>query len=239
MVRPRRFERLTYSFGGCCSIQLSYGRAQIERSIRGTMMHFRSTPLLSMLALGFVSFVPSFSSAVFAQGSGPCPSAPVGDHGQPMNGKALASPAATAETRLEGKAVMIHYNAPSVRCRTVMGGVVPYGKVWRTGANPATTLTTATNLRLGNLELPAGTYTLYSMPEAAGTPWQLIVNKQTGQWGTEYKPEMDLGRTPMIARPVEHPQEVMSLSFEDVHGNTAVLHIKWADVDEAVRVVAE
>ena len=120
-----------------------------------------------------------------------------------------------------------------------MGDVVPYGKVWRTGANPATTMITMTNLRIGNLEVPAGTYTIYSMPEAAGTPWQLVINKQTGQWGTVYKPEMDLGRTPMMSKPVEHPQEVMSLSFEDVHGKAAQLHIRWANVDEYVKVMAQ
>lgn len=199
------------------------------------MMHVRIPLLLPMLALGSLSF----SSPAFAQGSGPCPSVPVGDHGQPVNGNPLASPAAAAETRLNGEAVTIHYNAPSVRCRTIVGGVVPYGKIWRTGANPATTLITATNLQIGDLQVPAGTYTMYSLPEAPGKPWQLVINKQTGQWGTVYKPEMDLGRTPMMSRPVAHPQEVMSLSFEDVHGKTAQLHVRWADADEYVKVVAE
>ena len=239
-MRPRRFERLTYSFGGCCSIQLSYGRAQIERSIRGIMMHVRK-PLLSvalfsstMAALGCMG-----TSSAFAQASStPCPTAPASDHGRSVDGKALASPAATAETKLNGKAVTIHYNAPSARCRKVMGGVVPFGQVWRTGANPATTLITATNLRIGDLEVPAGTYTLYTMPEAPGTPWKLIVNKQTGQWGTVYKQEMDLGRTSMMAKPVAAPQETMSINFEDAHGRTAQLHIRWADADEYVKVEA-
>ncbi len=189
-----------------------------------------------LVVLGFTGVS---SSALAQNAPAPCPSASVGDHGQSVNGKPLASPAATAETRLDGKAITIHYNAPSARCRTVMGGVVPYGKVWRTGANPATTLITTTNLQIGNLEVPAGTYTLYSLPAAAGTPWQLIVNKQTGQWGTVYKPEMDLGRTAMMSKPVAHPQEVMSLSFEDVHGSTAQLHVKWADADEFVKIEAK
>ncbi len=201
------------------------------------MMHLRKTLLPSTLfALSFASS----SSLVSAQDApAPCPSAHVGDHGKSVDGKPLASPAATAETRLDGKTITIHYNTPSVRCRTIMGGVVPYDKVWRTGANPATTLITATNLKIGDLEVPAGTYTVYSLPEAPGTPWQLIINQQTGQWGTEYKPDMDLGRTPMMSRPVAHPQEVMSLSFEDVHGRAAALHIRWADADEFVSVVAE
>ena len=63
-----------------------------------------------------------------------------------------------------------------------MGDLVPYGKVWRTGANPATTLKTAVNLKIGDLTVPAGTYTIYSLPSE--TTWKLIVNKQTGQWGS-------------------------------------------------------
>ncbi len=196
------------------------------------MMHVRK-PLLALSLAAVSCFgVP----AIFAQGSGPCPSAPVGDHGKSVDGKALASPAATAETKLDGRAVVIHYNAPSVRCRKIMGDVVPFGQVWRTGANPATTLITQTNLKIGELEVPAGTYTLYTLPASAGTPWKLIVNKQTGQWGTVYKPEMDLGRTPMMTKPVAKPQEVMSISFEDVHGRTGQLHIRWADADEYVKV---
>src|ERR1700742_4256597 len=72
-----------------------------------------------------------------------------------------ASPAATAETTLAGQSVTIHYNSPAMRGRKIMGELVPYGKVWRTGANPATTLITATGLKIGKLDIPAGTYTLY------------------------------------------------------------------------------
>lgn len=198
------------------------------------MMHARTALLPAAFAALFCA-IPALQAQT---PGGPCPSAPVSDHGQSVEGKPLASPAAVARTSIGGKPVTIDYNAPSVRCRDIFGGVVAMGKVWRTGANPATTLKTATNLKIGDLEVPAGTYTVYSLPQAAGTPWQLIVNKQTGQWGTVYKPEMDLGRTPMMAKPVAHPQETMSISFEDVHGKTAMLHIRWANVDEYVKVEA-
>jgi len=153
--------------------------------------------------------------------------------------KPLLSPAATAETTLAGKSVVIHYNSPSLRGRKMIGEHDPYDKVWRTGANPATTLITATDLKIGKLVVPAGTYTIYSLPEAPGTPWQLIINKQTGQWGTVYKPEMDLGRTPMTAKPVSPPQEAMTISFENVHGKKGELHVRWADVDEYVKIEAK
>ena len=150
----------------------------------------------------------------------------------------LASPAATAETTLAGKAVTIHYNSPAMRGRVIMGALVPYGQVWRTGANPATTLITATGLKIGTLEVPAGTYTLYTLPAAPGIPWLLIVNKQTGQWGTEYHQEQDLGRTPLHSDKLAAPQESMSISFEKTTAHSTELHVKWETTDEWVKVEA-
>ncbi len=172
-----------------------------------------------------------------AQNGAPCPSSPVGDHGQSMGGKALASPAAVAETRLGGKALTIHYNAPSARCRTVMGGVVPYGQVWRTGANPATSFTTEAALVLNDkLQVPAGSYTLYTLPAAPGTPWLLIVNKETGQWGTVYHGAKDLGRVPMHGAKLDAEQELMSLSFDHTTGMGTQLHMRWEKTDEWVDI---
>lgn len=151
--------------------------------------------------------------------------------------KTLPSPAATAEVSLEGKKVVIRYNAPSARGRKVMGGLVPFGKVWRTGANPATTLVTAANLKIGTLTVPAGTYTVYTLPGA--DTWMLIVNKQTGQWGTVYNEGQDLGRTPMTGNPLSKAQETMSISFENTKGNTTELHVKWEMADRFVTVAAE
>ena len=163
---------------------------------------------------------------------------PMGNQAQ-TSGKPLASPPATAETTLDGKKVTIKYNTPSMRGRKIMGELVPYDKVWRTGANAATTLITETPLKIGTLELTPGTYTLYTLPAAPGTPWQLIVNKQTGQWGTEYKQEMDLGRTPLTHKTLSSPQEVMSISFDDTHGKSTELHIRWETTDESVKVEAK
>lgn len=160
-----------------------------------------------------------------------------GGSAQNPDGKPLPSPAATASTTLEGKSVVIRYNAPSMRGRKIMGGLVPYGKVWRTGANPATTLVTAAHLKIGTLDVPAGTYTIYTLPDAS--TWMLIVNKQTGQWGTVYNQDQDLGRTAMTANPLAKPQEVMSISFEHTKGRSTELHVKWEKVDEFVEVVAE
>jgi len=153
-------------------------------------------------------------------------------------GQPLLSPAAKAETTLAGKSIVIHYNTPSMRGRIIMGAIVPYGQVWRTGANPATSFVTAGDLRIGALTVPAGSYTLYTLPAAPGTPWLLILNKQTGQWGTVYKPEMDLGRTPMHFDKLSAPQEVMSISFEKTTPGSTELHVKWETTDEWVKIEA-
>ncbi len=152
-------------------------------------------------------------------------------------GKALASPSATAEVSLDGKQVKISYNSPRAKGRKIMGALVPYGKVWRTGANPATTMVTEANLKIGTLDVPAGKYTIYTLPNAR--QWMLIVNKQTGQWGTEYNENQDLGRTAMTGNALSTPQENMSISFEHTHGASTELHVKWENTDEYVTVKAQ
>lgn len=152
--------------------------------------------------------------------------------------KALASPAATAEVTLDGKDLKITYNTPSMRGRKIMGDLVPYGKVWRTGANEATTLITKTNLKIGTLSVPAGTYTIFTLPNS--DQWLFIVSKKTGEWGIPYPEGNDLGRTPMTsAAALPEAQEKMSLSFENTKGNTTELHVKWDKTDEYVQITAE
>ncbi len=151
--------------------------------------------------------------------------------------KQLPSPPADATVTLKGQAVTIHYNTPMMRGRKIMGGLVPYGKVWRTGANPATSLKTATALKIGSANVPAGAYTLYTLP-TAGT-WMLIINKQTGQWGTEYSQSQDLARIEMKKAMLPSPQEKMSISFENTHGNSTELHVRWETTDVSVPVTAE
>lgn len=229
MVRPTRFERVTYSFGGCCSIQLSYGRNYVKRSIV-PMMTRRFLPrrlaavLVSSLCLAVLPAAISVAQMQMPQ---------------PKPGQAPLSPPADAHATLDGKSLTLKYSAPSMRGRVIMGGLVPYGEVWRTGANAATTFVTETALKIGDLDVPAGTYTIYTMPAAPGKPWQLIVNKQNGQWGTVYKPEMDLGRTALKHDDLPTPQEVMTLSFEKTGKRSTELHIKWEKTDEWVKIEAK
>jgi Protein of unknown function (DUF2911) len=183
--------------------------------------------LLGTLAAGLLLGVLATSAAHAQEAS------PAND-----NGTKLPSPPAKASVTLDGKAVTIDYNSPSMRGRKIMGDLVPYGKVWRTGANPATTLKTAANLKIGDLTVPAGTYTIYSLPSE--TTWKLIVNKQTGQWGTVYNRDQDLGRTDMMKGPIPSaPVEQFAIKFENTAGKSTQLHLIWENTDVYVPVTAQ
>ena len=149
--------------------------------------------------------------------------------------KPLPSPPATANVTLAGQTVTIKYNTPSLRGRHVGGPeIVPYGQIWRTGANPATTLITPVPLHLGALLVPAGTYTIYTLPNPG--KWMLIVNKQTGQWGTVYNMDQDLGRVEMKNHTLASPQELMSISFDEIKKDSAEMHIRWDTTDESIKI---
>jgi hypothetical protein len=147
------------------------------------------------------------------------------------------SPPATATVTLNGKDVTINYGAPSMRGRKIMGELVPFDKVWRTGANEATSFVTQGNLKIGPATVPAGNYTLYTLPNA--TRWLLIINKQTGQWGTVYDQSKDLVRIPMHSKTLSSPQEKMSITFENTHGNITELHIRWENTEQYIEIVGQ
>ncbi len=182
-----------------------------------------------LAALASVALLAVASTALIAQMGG----APMGG-GQPP--AAMPSPPATANVSVAGGTITIKYNSPQMRGRKIMGALVPYGKVWRTGANPATTLITSVPLKFGALLVPAGTHTLYSLPSEDA--WQLILNNQTGQWGLTYNQSMDLGRIPMQARPMAAPQEGMGLSFENTTATSTELHMRWETTDRYVVITA-
>ncbi len=154
-------------------------------------------------------------------------------------GRKLPSPPAKAHVTLgDEKLITIDYSTPFMRGRKIFGGLLPYGQVWRTGANPATTLKTEANLKIGSLTVPAGTYTVYSVPSE--TQWKLIINKQTGQWGTVYNQNQDLGRTDMEKGPTPSaPVQKFEIRFENTKGNKTELHIIWENTDVFVPVTAQ
>jgi hypothetical protein len=119
----------------------------------------------------------------------------------------------------------VDYGRPLARGRTLLGDVIPYDRVWRTGANAATQLTTSAPITLAGLELAAGTYTLWTAPHPRGV--DLIVNKQTGQWGTEYSRAQDLGRAPLQADSVTSPVEKFTIAIEPRDAKHGTLTMGW------------
>ncbi len=152
--------------------------------------------------------------------------------------KPMLSPAAQTDVTIDGTTITVHYNSPAMRGRVIMGGLVPYGKPWRTGANPATSFVTTGNLKVGSLMVPAGSYTLFTLPGAPGTPWQLIISKKTGEWGIPYPEGDDLGRTEMHLAKLPSPQESMSITFENTKKRSTELHVKWETTDVSVKIEA-
>ena len=155
----------------------------------------------------------------------------------PANQHPVLSPAEQTSVTLNGKDITVYYCAPSARGRKVMGELVPYGKVWRSGANTSTTLKTDTDLMIGRQRVPAGTYTIYTLPSA--TVWKLIINKQVGQWGTVYNQPQDLARITMEKGPTpSSPVETFKIYFDHTNGNKTQLHLAWENTDVYVPVTA-
>jgi hypothetical protein len=148
------------------------------------------------------------------------------------------SPPGTAEIILKQKKVTVDYSRPSLKGRKAVGGeLVPYGKVWRTGANEATALKTEADLNIGGAAVPAGAYTLYTLP-SEGT-WKLIISKQTGQWGTVYNEDQDLVRVDMQKTALEQPVEQFTISFEKTGDDSANLVLQWENTQLSVPVKAK
>jgi hypothetical protein len=146
----------------------------------------------------------------------------------------LSPPGTATLTFADGNTVTIDYSRPSMRSRKIYGGLVPYDQVWRTGANAATSLKTSVDLSIGGTTVPKGSYTLYSLPGANG--WQLIVNKQTGQWGTEYSQAQDLARIPMKVTQRSSGLELFTISFDKVGGDAGTLKLEWENTIASVDV---
>ncbi len=147
------------------------------------------------------------------------------------------SPPGTAEVTLKNKEITIDYSRPSLKGRKVGQELAPYGKVWRTGANEATALNTAIDLNIGGAKVPAGKYTLYTLP-SEGT-WKLIINKQTGQWGTQYDESQDLARVDMKKTALSQSVEQFTISFDKKDENTANLNLDWENTRVSVEIKAE
>ena len=148
------------------------------------------------------------------------------------------SPAASASCDLGGgKTIKTDYSSPRMKGRKIYGDLVPFGEVWRTGANAATTFVTSSDVVVGGKAVPAGSYTIFTVPTA--DKWTLIINKKTGEWGIPYKYESDeLGRVDMKVAKLPSPVENFTIAY-DKAGNGCTLRMDWETTRASVDITAK
>jgi hypothetical protein len=135
------------------------------------------------------------------------------------------SPHETHEFTVDGATITVTYGRPSTRGRKIFGALVPYNKVWMPGADEATVIETTAALQFGDFKLPAGRYSLYTMP--SDKQWRLIINKKTGQWHTLYVPGDDLVKLPMTAEPLPAPVEQLTISAVPRPQGGGAIRLEW------------
>jgi hypothetical protein len=139
-------------------------------------------------------------------------------------GMGVLSPRDSVKTTVAGASLYVDYGRPGKRGRVVFGTVVPYGDVWRTGANAATQFRTDKALDFGGTVVPAGFYTLWTVPQK--DTWTLVINSETGQWGTEHKADKDLYKIPMKLSTLPQSVEKFTISIEPAPEG-GVIHMDW------------
>jgi hypothetical protein len=170
----------------------------------------------------FVTFC--LSLALFAAGT----------HAQQDKSKRPSPPAKATFDVGGDKSITVDYSSPRAKGRKIYGELVPFGKVWRAGANEATTFVTTADIVVGGKPVPAGSYTLFTIPDK--DKWTLIISKATGEWGTDYPgPDKDLTRVDMKISTLPSPVENFTISF-DKSGTSANMNIDWETTRASVAI---
>lgn len=147
------------------------------------------------------------------------------------------SPAASATCDLGGKTIKTDYSSPRMKGRKIYGDLVPFGQVWRTGANEATTFVASADVVVGGKTVPAGSYTIFTVPNA--DKWTLIINKKMGEWGIPYKYESDeLARVDMKASKLPAPVENFTIAYDKSAGG-CTLRMDWETTRASVDISAK
>ena len=149
----------------------------------------------------------------------------------------ILSPRDTAAQTIGTAHLVVDYGRPSKRRREIFGGLVPSDAVWRTGANEATHFSTDRDLTIGSIRVPRGTYTLWTIP--ARDAWTLIINRQTGQWGTDYDKTKDVGRTSMKVSTLTAPVEQFTIAIEPARDDAGLLIMRWDTTQASIPIHVE
>ena len=150
---------------------------------------------------------------------------------------AQVSPPAETSVKVNGKTLKVNYSAPSMRGRKIFGGLEPYGRVWRAGADAATAFHTDADLDINGLSVPKGDYTLFVYLDAK--QWQLVVSKATGEWGLDYDQGRDLGRAQMDMSKPPAPIERYKMTLSSLGGNKAKLELAWESTVASVTITVK
>lgn len=142
------------------------------------------------------------------------------------------SPEAKSSVTIAGKQITVDYYAPSMHGRKVMGGLVPYGQVWCTGANIATGITFPVDVQMGTLKIPKGTYSIWTLPTEK--EWTLIINKESGQFHLDYNQSLDFGRTRMNVKTLPEPVETFRVDLRNDGGNKGTLALVWERTEASI-----
>ncbi|MBX9666186.1 MAG: DUF2911 domain-containing protein [Candidatus Obscuribacterales bacterium] len=180
-------------------------------------MKFRPVPLLLSMSAGLI-FASSASAA----------DAPKIDF-------PAASPSCTLKQRVGLTDVEVTYSRPGVKDRQIFGGIVPYGRVWRTGANGATKISFSTDVKLNGNKIPAGTYALMTVP--AKDDWTIIVNKGSEQWGSyKYDEKDDVVRFSVKPAALTKPLETFTIEFNEIRDESSNINLAWEKTQVPIRL---
>ena len=147
------------------------------------------------------------------------------------------SPTQTVKQDFGISSVELIYSRPGMKGRKIFGDLVPYGKVWRTGANQATRIKFADDVTIGGQAIKAGEYALFTIPNEK--EWDIIINKGSANWGTDYKQADDIARVKVKSMKLEQPVESFTMQFANVKANTAELQIMWDKTAVAVPIATD
>ncbi len=164
-------------------------------------------------------------------------------YAQQDKSKRPSQPGTASATFADGKKVTVEYSRPKIndpktgQPRKIFGELVPFDKEWRTGANEATSFVTDADITLGDLKVPAGKYTLYTIP--GESQWTIIINKQTEQWGTVYDDKQDLGRTRVKSGKTSSTVQEFTISFDKANGKKTNMNLEWENTKVVVPVMEQ
>lgn len=161
-------------------------------------------------------------------------------HGNAQITHPKASPSAVVEQEVGLSKISVRYSRPATKGREVFGGLVPYGRIWRVGANESTKITVNTDMNIMGNTLPKGTYALYAFPEAS--EWQMVFHKNTSHWGDgrkNYEAKEDLFRVKVKPQSVHHHQENFLIAFDSITHNSVNMTLTWANTQLSIPFIVD